>query len=175
MFGTLVLETICLCSSPMQLFFLHRTSSCFQRIISSEGFWKRKFAHDNLIQIPLIRQDYVWAWIAEYNKRKRAKMALTKFKSNSGKHGLEEKKILSLEEVNSLGILDVVPLYSSYHCELNFYRYKGEYYYVVNVVKKVDRQPGMFYSDTKRYHGYRKDLSRKDFYNLLFLYYYRLG
>ena len=174
MLSTLILETICLHSSPIELFFLHRTSSCFLEIVSTERFWRSKFAKDGLVQIPLCKEKYVCSWIAEYNKRKRAKKEVARFKTNSGKHGLETKKPLTLQEVNSLGIKDITPLYSSYYCELDFYRNQGSYYYVLDVVKKTIRKPGMFYHDTKRYHGYRRDLCRKDFYILLFLYYYLL-
>nr|WIL03231.1 hypothetical protein Cbor_390 [Cedratvirus borely] len=171
--NTLILETICLYSAPVQLFLLHRTSSCFYRIISSQVFWRRKFARDGLLQIPFTKKDYVWAWLAEYNRRREAKVAVHAFKTGSGKQ--VSKGPLTLEEVNSLGIKDITPCYNNYYCELNFCRRKGVYFYVLHVVRKVVRQPGRFYHDVKQYQSFRKEMSREAFYRLLFLYYYKLG
>jgi hypothetical protein len=164
--NTLVLQSICLHSRPVQLFFLHRTSSCFQRIISSEGFWKRKFAQDGLMYIDLPKQDYVREWLTEYNKRRSAKLAMRKFGDSFRKH--------TLEEINSIGIKDITPAYDNYYCEINFCRRKDAYFYVLHVVRKIDRQPGRFYHDVKRYQSYKREMPKEDFYRLLFLYHYKL-
>ncbi|SPN79762.1 Hypothetical protein BRZCDTV_502 [Brazilian cedratvirus IHUMI] len=165
-----ILEVICLHCSPVLVFFLHRTSSCFLQIISREGFWRAKFARDGLLCIPLERKESVIAWLIEYNRRRNAKTSIKGFKSGDG------SKYLTLEEVASLGITDIKPIYSRYHCELFFYRRpkRNLYVYHVNVVRDIIREPGGFYHDVKQTQPYRREVGKKEFYQLLFLYYYKI-
>lgn len=170
MLSVLVLEAICLNSTSVQLFFLLRTSSSFLQIISREKFWRKKFAKDGLLHIPLQRKECVQAWLIEYNARRNAKLLIKRFRSGDG------AKDLTLDQITSLGIQGIQPRYSDYVCELSFHRRpkRNLYVYNVSVVRKIKRQPGRFYSDVKQSHLYRREVSKEEFYNLLFMYYYKL-
>lgn len=95
---------------------------------------------------------------------------MKEFKSGDG------SKYLTLEEVTSLGIADIKPIYSRYHCELTFHRRPkiNLYVYTVSVVRDVIREPGRFYHDVKQSQPYRREVSKKEFYQLLFMYYYKI-